>query len=346
MNKLLYLFTLCAICVNAQMVNLTITDISDNLPLDDADVYFKNSTKNFVSYMQGKVVVDLNNVSQTDELIVSKKDYQDAIISVSELKSEMIIKLERVSEIELKEAFVTNLKAEDVLQKVIENYDKNFNTEQHFYKVNFTLDAVIDSVNRDLFDADLQFRFKKDQVKIHSNNIINKRIVGEGVHQKASYRMMHYFNDISLLRLVKDMQLKLVGKVYDQEKVLISKYADRYMYEVEFKNSGINVINSFLIDKESFAIVEHKVRQENRYNEEERTTMNFNEVVYKYRPYQNKWILKESYRKWNATYLDVDKSQHTNDVKVNLEVKDFSTQPFPEYNKSVNEKMNIRRSFK
>ena len=267
-------------------------------------------------------------------------------MKVSDLKSELNIKLEKVSEVELKEAFVTNLKAEDILKKVIDNYDKNFNTEQHFYKVNFTLDAVIDSVNRDLFDADLQFRFKKDQVKIHSNNLINKRIIGEGVHQKASYRMMHYFNDISLLRLVKDMQLKLVGKVYDQEKVLISKYADRYMYEVEFKNSGINITNSFLIDKETFAIVEHKVTQENRYNEEEGTTMNFNEVVYKYRPYQNKWILKESYRKWNASYLEADKSQHTNDVKVILEVKDFSTQPFPEFNKSVNEKMDIRRSFK
>ena len=346
MRKLFYLFILFAISVNAQIVNLKITDFSDNLPIDDADIYFKNSTKNFVSDLQGKAVVDLSNVSQTDELIVSKKDYQDAILKVSDLKSELNIKLEKVSEVELKEAFVTNLKAEDILKKVIDNYDKNFNTEQHFYKVNFTLDAVIDSVNRDLFDADLQFRFKKDQVKIHSNNLINKRIIGEGVHQKASYRMMHYFNDISLLRLVKDMQLKLVGKVYDQEKVLISKYADRYMYEVEFKNSGINITNSFLIDKETFAIVEHKVTQENRYNEEEGTTMNFNEVVYKYRPYQNKWILKESYRKWNASYLEADKSQHTNDVKVILEVKDFSTQPFPEFNKSVNEKMDIRRSFK
>ena len=46
------------------------------------------------------------------------------------------------------------------------------------------------------------------------------------------------------------------------------------------------------------------------------------------------------------TYLDEEKNQHIKDVKVNLEVKDFSTQPFPEFNKSVNEKMDIRRSFK
>lgn len=129
MKKLFYLFTLFTICLNAQIVNLKILDLSDNLPLDDADIYFKNSTKNFVSDQEGKAVVDLSNVTQNDELIVSKKDYQDAIIKVSELKPEMIIKLEKVSEVELKEAFVTNLKAEDILQKVIENYDKNFNTE-------------------------------------------------------------------------------------------------------------------------------------------------------------------------------------------------------------------------
>ena len=155
MKKLVYLFIFFAISVNAQIVNLKITDFSDNLPLDDADIYFKNSTKNFVSDQQGKAIIDLSNVSQTDELIVSKKDYQDAILKVSELKSELNIKLEKVSEVELKEAFVTNLKAEDILKKVIKNYDKNFNTEQHFYKVNFILDAVIDSVNRDFFDVDL-----------------------------------------------------------------------------------------------------------------------------------------------------------------------------------------------
>ncbi len=337
---------LFTISVNGQIVNLKITDFSDNLPLDDADIYFKNSTKNFVSDLQGKVIIDLSNVSQTDELIVSKKDYQDAILKVSELKSELNIKLEKVSEVELKEAFVTNLKAEDILQKVIDNYDKNFNTEQHFYKVNFILDAVIDSVNRDFFDVDLQFRFKKDQVKISSNNIVNNRIIGEGTHQKSLYRMNEYFNHISLLDFVKKMQLRLSEKKYDEETVGISKYADRYIYEVEFKNLKADFVCTFLIDKETFAIIESSIIRKNDHNKELGYTINNNEVVYKYRPYQNKWILKESYRNWNSTYLEDDKSQHTNDVKIKLEVKDFSTQPFPEFNKSVNEKMDIRRSFK
>ena len=119
MKKLVYLFIFFAISVNAQIVNLKILDLSDNFPLDDADVYFKNSTKNFISDMEGKAIVDLSNVSQTDELIVSKKDYQDAVIKVSDLKSDMVVKLEKVSEVELKEAFVTNLKTEDILKTKI-----------------------------------------------------------------------------------------------------------------------------------------------------------------------------------------------------------------------------------
>ncbi|MBY0066259.1 MULTISPECIES: hypothetical protein [Empedobacter] len=345
MKKIFYLFTLFTICLNAQIVNLKILDLSDNLPLDDADVYFKNSTKNFISDMEGKAIVDLSNVSQTDELIVSKKDYQDAIINVSDLKSELTIKLEKVSEVELKEAFVTNLKSEDILKKVIENYDKNFNTEQHFYKVNFVLDAIMDSVNRDMIDVDLQFRFKKNNLKIHSNNVVNRRIVGEGRQLTSLYHMNEYFNHISLLEFVKKMQERTSENKYD-EKVIISKYADKYMYEIELKNPKVNFVCNFLIDKESFAIVESFTKRENEHSEKFGYTIHNNEVMYKYRPYQNKWILKESFRNWNSTFLEKDKSQHTNDMKIKLEVKDFSIQPFPEFNKSVNEKMDIRRSFK
>ena len=303
MKRLILLFTLFAICVNAQIVNIKITDFSSNFPLDDADVYFKNSTKNFVSDQEGKAVVDLSNVTQNDELIVSKKDYQDAIIKVSELKPEMVIKLEKVSEVELKEAFVTNLKAEDILQKVIENYDKNFNTEQHFYKVNFVLDAIIDSVNRDMIDVDLQFRFKKDQVKLHSNNRVNKRIIGEGLHKASMYRMNEYFSNISLLEFVERVQKRLSEKKYDEKSVVISKYADKYMYEIELKNTKVNFVCNFLIDKETFAIVESFAKRENEHSEKFGYTINNNEVMYKYRPYQNKWILKESYRNWNSTFF-------------------------------------------
>ncbi|MDM1297655.1 hypothetical protein HXZ94_03950 [Empedobacter falsenii] len=346
MKRIILFFTLFAISVNAQIVNLKITDFSDNLPLDDADIYFKNSTKNFVSDQQGKAIIDLSNVSKKDELIVSKKDYQDAILKVSDLKSELSIKLEKVSEVELKEAFVTNLKVEDILKKLIENYDKNFNTDEHFYKVNFKRDAVVDSVNRDLIDVDLQFRFKKRNVKIHSNNVVNERIIGEGSVLNRSYSMYQYFNNISLLEVTKRMLNRFVEKYYDDERVQISKYADKYMYEIEFSNKQSKVVNWFLIDKETFAIVEHQTKMENIQQKNSENVLVYYDMIFKYRPYQGKWILKETSSTSSAIYLDEEKSQHIFDVKVNLEVKDFSMQPFPEFNKLLNEKMDIRRSFK
>ena len=154
--------------LNAQIINLKILDF-DNLPLDDADIYFKTSTKNFISDMEGKAIVDLANVSRNDELIISKKDYQDAIIKVSELKSNLNVKLEKVSEIELKEAFVSNLKSEDILKKVIDNYEKNYNVEKYYYLVDFKQNVVYDSLEREYINLDLEFKFNKDNLKIKSN---------------------------------------------------------------------------------------------------------------------------------------------------------------------------------
>ena len=347
MNNFFLLLLLFGISVNAQIKNIKIVDKENNLPLADSDIYFNQSTKNFISDKNGNVVVDLNNVSPNDELIISKKDFENAVFKISELKAdELIIQLSKVDEIELQETFITNLKAKDILEKVIENYDKNFNTDQHFYKVNLTHDAIIDSINRDYIDVDLQLRFKNNQVKIHSTGKANNRIVGEGMHQKWNYRLLHYFNNISLLGIIERMQKKLVEKTYDEEKVWITKYADKYMYEIKFINNKSNVTNYFLIDKETFAIVEHIATQENKLYEKQNDYVVFHELIYKYRPYQNKWILKESQASSSTIYLDEMKNKHILDIILNLEVKDFSNQPFPEFNKSINEKMDIRKSFK
>ncbi|QHC84738.1 hypothetical protein AS589_08045 [Empedobacter brevis] len=340
MRKLFCLFVLFSICINGQIIQIKVTDFSNTSPLEDADIYFKNSTKNFVSDMKGNAIVDLNNVSQTDELIVSKKDYQDAVIKVSDLKSELNIILEKVSEVELKEAFVTNLKAEDILKKVIENYDKNFNTEQHFYKVNFIVDEVVDSTKRDLIDLDLQLRFKKDNLSINSNNTINERIINE---PKFGYK-------INLNPILGNINLKNRLNNYlknysslTHSSVSLTKYGDQFMYEFYLFN---NVYHRFLIAKDSYAIIEFKIDADDLKFDKEQQTVNFVNTYYKYRPYQGKYILKEFMSNWNTKYKEKDNSNHNVSVKVNLEVKDFSIKPFPEFNKSVNEKMDIRRSFK
>jgi len=346
MNKIFLLLLLFGISISAQIKNIKIVDSKNNSPLADSDIYFTQSTKNYISDDEGKVIVDLTNIFPNDELIIAKKDYQNAIFKITELKAdELIIQLEKIDDIELQETFITNLKAKDILKKVIENYDKNFTTDQHFYKVNLNYDAIIDSVNRDLTDVDLQLRFKKNQVKIHSNGKANQRIIGEGMHQKWNYRLLHYFNNISLLNLIEKMHQKLVNKTYDEEKVLFTKYADKYMYEIEFKNSKQNITNNFLIDKETFAIVEHKVIQENKQYEKLEDFVVFFELTYKYRPYQDKWILKESTSSSSTIYLDDLKNKHILDIKLKLEVNDFSKNPLPEFNKSINEKMDIRKSF-
>ena len=340
MNKLIYFFTLLAFTVNAQIINLNISDFETNFSLDDADIYFKNSTKSFVSDNEGKATIDLENVNSTDELIVAKKDYQNAVIKVSDLKSNLNIKLEKVTEIELKEAFVTNLKAEDILQKVIDNYDKNFNTEEHFYKVNFKLDEIVDSTKRDFIDLDLQLRFKKNNLKIHSNNTVNHRIVNEP-NYGYSIILKPLLGDISL----KD-RLNSYLKHYNSlshSPVTLTKYGDQLMYEFYLFNI---VYHRFLIAKDSYAVVEFIIDGENLEFNKEKQTVNFVNTYYKYRPYQGKYILKELMRTWSTDYKENDKSDHNVNVKINLEVKDFSPQPFPEFNKSVNEKMDIRRSFK
>lgn len=39
-------------------------------------------------------------------------------------------------------------------------------------------------MNRDMIDVDLQVRFKKNNLKLHSKGIINNRIIGEGLHKQ------------------------------------------------------------------------------------------------------------------------------------------------------------------
>lgn len=344
MKRLILLFTLFAICVNAQIVNIKITDFSSNFPLDDADVYFKNSTKNFVSDQEGKAVVDLSNVTQNDELIVSKKDYQDALIKVSELKPEMIIKLEKVSEVELKEAFVTNLKAEDILQKVIDNYDKNFKVDEYYFLVNFQQDLWYNKNDRDFIDADLQFKFKRGDLKIKSKGNVNNEIKS-GREPNSNIRLIYYLESIYLKeKYIKQFLGLLKEKKYEEANLSLTKYGDRFIYEVTIKTKSRDLF--LLIDKESFAVVEFYWETnipETKYSGNE--FLREAKVVYRYRPHNGNWVLKETSAIWNTTY-EKDDIKIDLDMSFNIIVNDYSLKPFPEFNKSVNEKMDIRRSFK
>lgn len=336
MKKLFYLFILFSMSLNAQIINLKILDF-DNLPLDDADIYFKTSTKNFISDMEGKAIVDLANVSRNDELIISKKDYQDAIIKVSELKSNLNVKLEKVSEIELKEAFVSNLKSEDILKKVIDNYEKNYNVEKYYYLVDFKQNVVYDSLEREYINLDLEFKFNKDNLKIKSNKE-PKEIIDVERDRKVNIILNNYLKNISIIENLKNMLNNVIEKKYAVNKLSISQYSDNTVYVITLENDTKQ--NLLTIDKSAYAVIDFT----SKVFEEKDKYSGLSEISYKFRPYQDKWILKESSV---FSKLDVDLGEKTNVViDIKLQVGDFNLKSFNGFNRTINPYKNIRSNFK
>ena len=336
MKKLFYLFILFSMSLNAQIINLKILDF-DNLPLDDADIYFKTSTKNFISDMEGKAIVDLANVSRNDELIISKKDYQDAIIKVSELKSNLNVKLEKVSEIELKEAFVSNLKSEDILKKVIDNYEKNYNVEKYYYLVDFKQNVVYDSLEREYINLDLEFKFNKDNLKIKSNKE-PKEIIDVERDRKVNIILNNYLKNISIIENLKNMFNNVIEKKYAVNKLSVSQYSDNTVYVITLENDTKQ--NLLTIDKSTYAVIDYT----SKVFEEKDKYSGLSEISYKFRPYQDKWILKESSV---FSKLDVDLGEKTNVViDIKLQVGDFNLKSFNGFNRTINPYKNIRSNFK
>lgn len=336
MKKLFYLFILFSMSLNAQIINLKILDF-DNLPLDDADIYFKTSTKNFISDMEGKAIVDLVNVSGNDELIISKKDYQDAIIKVSELKSNLNVKLEKVSEIELKEAFVSNLKAEDILKKVIDNYEKNYNVEKYYYLVDFKQNVVYDSLEREYINLDLEFKFNKDNLKIKSNKE-PKEIIDVERDRKVNIVLNNYLKNISIIENLKNMFNNVIEKKYALNKLSVSQYSGNTVYVITLGNETKQ--NLLTIDKSTYAVIDYT----SKVFEEKDKYSGLSEISYKFRPYQDKWILKESSV---FSKLDVDLGEKTTVViDIKLQVGDFNLKSFNGFNRTINPYKNIRSNFK
>ena len=336
MKKLFYLFILFSMSLNAQIINLKILDF-DNLPLDDADIYFKTSTKNFISDMEGKAIVDLANVSGNDELIISKKDYQDAIIKVSELKSNLNVKLEKVSEIELKEAFVSNLKSEDILKKVIDNYEKNYNVEKYYYLVDFKQNVVYDSLEREYINLDLEFKFNKDNLKIKSNKE-PKEIIDVERDRKVNIVLNNYLKNISIIENLKNMFNNVIEKKYAVNKLSVSQYSGNTVYVITLENETKQ--NLLTIDKSTYAVIDYT----SKVFEEKDKYSGLSEISYKFRPYQDKWILKESSV---FSKLDVDLGEKTNVViDIKLQVGDFNLKSFNGFNRTINPYKNIRSNFK
>lgn len=341
MNKLFFLFILFSITLNAQLLNIKVLDYSTDLSIDDADVYFEESTKNFVTDLEGMVVVNLADVNPTDELIVSKKDYQDARVKVSDLSQDLTIKLEKISQVDLEEAFITNLKAEDILQKVIDNYTNNFKVDKYYFLANVKQTVIEDSVNVDFIDVDLQFKFNDGNLKIKSTGEVNDKYTKGELTFNTKINTVDYLRGLYLSNILKALHKNILDSVYSKTKVTNANYADKPMYEV-YLHLRDDEYCYLLVDKESFSVIEFRSTIMN--NRRQNLTLNKNDFSIKFRPYGDSWILKES-----TVMIDTSfKRELSPNYIINYELKtyNFSEDPFPEFRKSVKEKDDIRKSFK
>lgn len=341
MKKLLYIFTLLSITLNAQLINIKVLDYSTNLSIDDADIYFKKSTKNYVSDLEGKAIVNLKDVGPTDELIVSKKDYQNARVKMSNLKKDITIKLEKISKVDLQETIIKNYNAEDILRKVIDNYEKNFDVDKYYLLVNVKQKVSEGKENHDYIDADLQLKFDKGKLEIKSKgeeNIRNKK--GRVLHD-VRIVTANYLKNLYLINQLKIMQEDILQKKLTSTKVVNTKYANKPMFEV-YLNKTANQGRYLLIDRKSFSVVEYKSTIQNDKSED--LKVNKNEISIKFRPYSDSWILKESNVLMDNYFKDDSSQNIILDYK--LSTYNFSIISFPEFNKSVNAKKDIRQHFK
>ncbi|MEG0931217.1 hypothetical protein, partial [Algoriella sp.] len=93
-------------------------------------------------------------------------------------------------------------------------------------------------------------------------------------------------------------------------------------------------------DKSTYAVIDYT----SKVFEEKDKYSGLSEISYKFRPYQDKWILKESSV---FSKLDVDLGEKTNVViDIKLQVGDFNLKSFNGFNRTINPYKNIRSNFK
>ena len=331
--------------IHAQVIKLKVTENGTNFPVDDADVYFSNSTKNYFTDLDGVASIDLSQIKSDEFLVVSKKEYDDVKVKVSDLKSLTNVKLSKVSVIELNEAVVKNLSVKEIIQKTIDNYSKNFNVDQYYFLANLRQDVKIDSNYYDILDVDLQFKFDQEKVKIKSTGKVNDRFIKGFTDVNINFDASDYLKHLYSYKNLNTLQKNLAEKKYTNVKSVITRYADKSMYEV-YLDEGEKTKNYLLIDKETFSVVEYVLTLKNVEETNRAGTLNRNGTIsFKYRPYLDGWVLKESDVKYLMTFSNTYRNKMNIDLDFKIKTFDFSTKTFDKYKRNVNIKSDIRNNF-
>ena len=342
LNLFLFLFSLI---ISAQTIDLTIVDYSSNLPLENADVYFKNSSKNFISDHKGRLTIDLSDIHSHDELIVSKKEYHSIQIAVESINADLMVKLERIDEIDLNEAIVTNVTLDDVLRKVIENYPQNYNVDQYYLLVDLKQNIKIDTLYENLLNFNVQLKFNNGKVKAKSSGIIKNRVEDGVAPIQVSFDQSDYFKHLYLLEGIKILREKYRKNHYSFSELKRTEYAGKKMYEVFIEN-GEHDKNYLLIDRDSYSIVEYLYIIRNTISTNKNTPLSRNGIVsFKYRPYREGWVLKESEVNFK---MQLDHQKYKNlqvDFYHKITTSNFSEKPFQYFNKNIDLNQNLHDQF-
>ena len=203
--------------------------------------------------------------------------------------------------------------------------------------------------NRDLrqLNSDMTFNEAAEIIKKEIVLGVDKIVLtgGEPLLNKDILKIISYAHDMSITTIQLQTNGRLLkDKSFLESDLTMTKYADSFVYEIHLKTNSTDYY--LTIDKKSFAVVEFSFISYNRVKEvSPNNFLRDAKVVYKYRPHNGNWVLKETSAIWNTTY-EKDDEKTDLDMNFSIIVNDYSLKPFPEFNKSVNEKMDIRSSFK
>lgn len=345
MNYLQFIFIIITACCNAQQINIKVVDYVTNQPLKQADLYFMHSTKYFSTNNEGKVNIDLSGIDKQDEMFVALKDYQNASISLSNIQSELTIKLEKVEEIKLSEAFLTNLRVEDILKNVIRNYNANYNVDKYYFLVDLVQDFKMDTLYYNSINLNLQLKFDKGKVKAKSSGIVKDRLVKGNAPVQLSFVTSDYFKNLYILDAIKSTYNQVLRNQYKLSELKKTVYADKEMFEI-FLDNGINDRTYFLIDRKTFSVVEYQLNLNNIVQTNKNTLLErFGIISIKYRPYENSWVLKESEVSFKMNLKDVNRPDLPIDFMHKISTWNFSEKPFQFFNKTIDLDSNFHDIF-
>ena len=341
---LLIVVMLASIC-NAQIIEIKVTDFKTNLPLNNADVYFMHSTKYYSTNKDGKVKIELSDISPYDELFVAKKDYQNANLLVKSITPYLNVKLEKINEVMLNEALITNLTIPDILQKVIENYDSNYNVDKYYFLVDLKQDFKIDTLYHNSLNLNLQLKYNKGKLKVKTSGIVKNKIEEGKAPIKLSFEQSEYFKNLYILETLKSTYQKFIDKKYKFSDLKKSSYADKKMYEIILEND-IDDKTYFLIDRETFTVVEYTLQLNNVILTNKSLPLKrVGDISFKFRPFNDKWVFKESEVKFRMNLKQVNKQDLMIDFMHKISSWNFSEKPFQHFNKTLDLGQNLHDQF-